>query len=398
MRVYKGLVADGYDMDADATIPVLIDGDRPVNVTNLSPQSNRDGGFFSQPTAGSQVLILNVGDEGDPTAVDYYCLGAIVGTNTALGKNVDETKLDQDWANSPGKLEGMLSKANWLDERTTVDETSLGRADAHSLNVSPEAAKAWKAKQIAAEKQVWEDPAGNALILSHAARIGASEGYIDYSATLKSGAGKYIKLDDSPGYNLIEMCPDKQQINTLIFAAAQTGAQSEKHTIQNGEFRINTLGPINALSRTSSISLEVDDGYNIDIANHSTGEATGKKGVKKVKQGGSHSTYSSYNTGPYADVHPHAHDGEVGDPADLGDQSTGCVNITSKMNNITLNALGQDSVIYINTTGSDSKVTIVSEGSVDVIAEGAITLGSNTKITLNAPIIDLNSAGAVFMD
>lgn len=397
MKIYKGLVENGYDMDADATIPVLLDGDKAVNVTNLSPQSNRDGGFFSQPTPGSQVLILDVGNDDDPTAVGYYCLGAIVGTNTAYGKSVDESKLSQDWANSPQNVESMFTKNSWLDEKATVDETSLGKNDPHPPNVSPEAAKAWKAKQIAAEKQVWEDPAGNAVILSHASRIGGAEGYIDYALELKSGAGKYLKFSDSPGYNLIEMCPDKQQINTMVFAGAQTGAQSEKHTFQNGEFRLNTLGPINALSRLSSISLEVDDGYNIDISNHSTGDGT-YKSKGKTTQGGAHSTYSSYNTGPYADLHPHSHEGEVGDPNDLGDESTGCVNITSDHNNITLNAHAPDSVIYINTTGSDSKITISSEGSVDVIAEGAITLGSNTKITLNAPVIDLNSAGAIYMD
>jgi hypothetical protein len=212
-----------------------------------------------------------------------------------------------------------------------------------------------------------------------------------YSLELKTGSGKYLKFSDSPAANMIEMCPDKQQINTLVFAGSQTGPRADKHTFQNGEFRLNTLGPVNLESRQSSMSFVVDDGYNIDITNNSTDWlAWGNHSLNKTKRGGSHPTHSAVN-GTY--LHPGAGTPTgAGDATDLGGTQTGCVNLTSKHNNITINALAEDSVVYINTPGQESKVTIISGGSVDIIAEGPLSLGSREIVAINAPVVDINGS------
>lgn len=411
MKIQKGIIYTSFDPTQDASLMVQLSESagefgNPVKITYLSPQSNSDGGFFSMPTPGSEVLVMHVEPEDDPTgdALGYYYLGSVVGVKTLLGKCVSEEKLEQDWSDSIERLPAFNTESNPLDEPTTIKQTSLGRNDDGSLSISPETAKAWKGKVIIPEKQVWEDPAGNAVILNHQSSFGKNEGFIEESLVLQTGDGKYLKFSDSPAYNLIEMCADKEKINTMVFAGTQTGARSEEHSFANGEFRVNTTGPINMISRDRRINLELQEGYNINILNYSTGDADGSSpedrnaGKRKpISAGGAYIGNSLYNVG-IAEEHPASHLGEEGDPLDKGDEGTGCINIASFWNNINVEAWHDDSVITIYAPGENSKVVVNTGGTVDIIADGKITLTSNTKVELNAPIIDINSGAGVYMD
>ena len=75
----------------------------------------------------------------------------------------------------------------------------------------------------------------------------------------------------------------------------------------------------------------------------------------------------------------------------MGDLDTGCINLISHWNNINLEAKHSDSVIYIKAPGGQSKVVVDTGGTVDIMAQGKITLCSNTKIELDAPFVDINS-------
>jgi len=67
----------------------------------------------------------------------------------------------------------------------------------------------------------------------------------------------------------------------------------------------------------------------------------------------------------------------------------------SHHNNISVEAKAQDSVIYINTPGPNSKVIIDGGGTVDVVAEGKLTLQSKTKVEINSPTVEINGQDLV---
>ena len=385
MKVRTGIVETAIDFEQDCSIKVKLGTDEePQSVIMLSPHSNRDSGFFSPPTKGSYVVVLEVenGDTGgDSSSKGFYCLGTMVGLSPE-GKSQDEKKLNRDFSESPEKAE---QGENLEDEPYTVDETSLGEKNKRTLPIPREALKSYDGKKIVAEKQVWEDPGGNAVVLSHQTGYGKDEGFQDISLELKTGSGKFLQFQDSPANNVIQMCSDKQQKNYLTFAGAQTGPRADKHSFQNGEFRLDTLGPVNLMSRGRSMEFAVKEGYNIDILNEST-----CREERKTKRGGSNPVYSAVNA---ISAHPGSGTPEnAGDATDLGGTEAGCINLTSKHNNITINAEAPDSVVYINTPGDNSKVTIISGGSVDIIAAGPLTLGSEEIVAINAPIVDINGS------
>ena len=77
----------------------------------------------------------------------------------------------------------------------------------------------------------------------------------------------------------------------------------------------------------------------------------------------------------------------------FGNQTTGCLNLLSHHNSISLKAMAPDSVIYINAPGANSRVIVDSGGSVDIHAEKKVTIQSKTEVEINAPLIELNAGG-----
>ena len=403
MKIHKGIIYTDLDPFRDATLMVQLKEDTgelgsPQAVTYLSPQSNSNAGFFALPTPGSEVMVMQVENTDDPIgdSIGYYYMGSVVGVKTLLGKCVSEDKLN---AGLPPEW-GMPEIS--LDEPQTVDQTSLGRNDPGSLSIPPEAAKAWDGKGIIAEKQVWEDPGGNAVVLSHQSAFGESEGYQNEYLRLQTGDGKHITLCDSPATNFIEISPDGGAWDKdVIQFAGKQGAWSAEggHTLANGELRVNTRGPLNFTSREGTVNVELETGTNIDIINKSNGVDHRSGPKENVTAGGTWTpTAAAIATATGPPFHAGHGDYQEGSPTSLGDTDTGCVNITSTHNNISLNALSKDSVVYINTPGGDSKVTINSGGTVDVLANGKISLTSDVKIELNAPFIDINGGVQVDMD
>ena len=78
-----------------------------------------------------------------------------------------------------------------------------------------------------------------------------------------------------------------------------------------------------------------------------------------------------------------------------GNETTGCIQLLSHHNNISLKANGQDSVIYVKAPGPHARVIVESGGSVDIVAQGKVTIQSNTEVEINAPIVDINGSQLV---
>ena len=57
-------------------------------------------------------------------------------------------------------------------------------------------------------------------------------------------------------------------------------------------------------------------------------------------------------------------------------------------------ANAENSVIYVDASGPNSKVVVRTGGTVDIVANKKITLTSDTQVELNAPLVKLNGTGA----
>ena len=82
----------------------------------------------------------------------------------------------------------------------------------------------------------------------------------------------------------------------------------------------------------------------------------------------------------------------------FGNETTGCIQLHSHHNNISLKAEAQDSVVFINTPGPHSRVIVESGGTVDIVAQGKVTIQSNTEVEINAPIVDINGSDSANMN
>ena len=82
----------------------------------------------------------------------------------------------------------------------------------------------------------------------------------------------------------------------------------------------------------------------------------------------------------------------------FGNETTGCIQLLSHHNNISLRADAQDSVIFVNSPGPHSRVIVESGGSVDIVAEGKVTIQSNTEVEINAPVVDINGSDSANMN
>jgi hypothetical protein len=152
MKVLQGTVATNIDFNKTGNLKVKFKGLGERDVTFLSPHSHRNAGFFSPPTKGSTVYVLEVeeGDTESDPSLNLLYLGSVVGVSNSEGRSQDERKLNRDFSESPEKA----AKASDLepDEGYTVDETSLGERTKSTMNIPREALKAYDGKGIVARK------------------------------------------------------------------------------------------------------------------------------------------------------------------------------------------------------------------------------------------------------
>ena len=131
----------------------------------------------------------------------------------------------------------------------------------------------------------------------------------------------------------------------------------------------------------------IDDGRNIQVENRSSG-GNAPYGPRNGDRG------TNETTGSPASRVGDAKQWTGNDTEAFGNESYGCVQVWAHHNNVALAANAENSVIYVDASGPNSKVVVRTGGTVDIVANKKITLTSDTQVELNAPLVKLNGTGA----
>ena len=371
MKIYRGTIDSVQDITKSGFIGVNHPiSDNPVLVSYMSPYSNVDSGLFAVPTETAEVLVLQIettDDKGD--SAGFYYLGSPVTPKRNLVSFIENEKIYRDASLKPESLEETSLPL------PPVMHKSLGRDENFPPPMPDSAEDAYEADGVNPQVVTLQAPDKSNETFKYQTRPDPDGGYQNIYSKLQSSEGKYIKLVDSPNINAIKISPsnkkDKGQ-DVLTFA----GKQNSPGTMCDGEFRVDTQGPINHTSRGGSQEIRVEEGRNITLINNSEGKwAKDKDGRRLVNSGG-----------------------EEGDYNEVGAEDWGCIKLISKNNNILLDAQFDDGIIYLKAHGKNSKVVVDTSGSVDVIAKKKVTISSEEKIEIKAPHIHINAENRVDID
>ena len=432
MKVYRGTVDSNEDIGQKGTIKVNIAEslEGPVDVNYMSPVLNADAGFFAIPTEASEVLVLRLdGVEGTKEG-GYYYLGSL-SDRRFIADLIDPSNI-----NAAGFIKDVKGAASV--KTTLINQQSIGSPSKYPPNIPLDFHDAY-ANEVTPSKMGMLSKSRGGIIIADEKRGGDSDAWMNVRTRLQSGR-KRIDLIDTPAQDqiLITTGKDQNQVeDRIVLAGRQDGQGSEASTFQSGEFRVESRGPSNIISKRNGIELRTGaEGLNINIVNNSDGEFAPSPNARRMTGlGGGDaelrlsdeieedwqgqqitvptiegdalrdkwkiplplaSTFSAGQTHPdLAKTLP-----EGFNPLDKANEDWGCVNIKSKWNNINLETEAVDGVIHINAPGPLTKVVVTTGGTVDIIATGKISLTSDTKIELNAPHVDINTpkAGRVDID
>jgi hypothetical protein len=364
-------------------------------VRYVSPYGNNKEGFIALPPVGAQVLVVEaeeVSKKGDVLRGFYY-LGSVMGAITGMNQASPLTPTEAD---------------NQTPDTSYVDKSSPGQhgpplATSSVAQIKPEET-GWlpeRFKDMYDGKGIIPEAMGFANHRADTFKIAdrynntskASNPFQDYTIGIESGNGKSIQAVDSPIIDGIVMKNEHRGKDFFIWSSGM----SKESTFSQGEWYMRTHGPVNMHSLFNRMHLWIDDGLNIEIENQST---PGK----------------SYGPGENAGPPPFAGGMSVqsglGSPyegtrqAQFGNESTGCVQIESRWNNISAKALGDDSVIYVYAPEPNSKVIVETGGTVDISAEKKVTLqskeaveiiGETVRISSNSDM-DVNARNNIYID
>ena len=305
---------------------------------------------------------------------DYYYLGCVAGARTGVDQTDDATTDP----GRPSRLDGgekeiQAINANLDGDKKDQDDIKAEGADPNrvSKKVFPDRFSQLYEGRGQPEVIGLEGTNGSAFRIHDRSDGGDFQ---DNKIDVVSGNGKYLGLVDSPMIDALVYMNEFTHSKGDILAFS-SGDHPHSPWAQ-GEFKLRTHGPINQICTESNIKHEVIDGRNIEVLNWSGGAKTPIGTTAKHKQ--KHS--------------------KIGD---FGNEEYGCVHILSKDNNISLTATGSDSVIRVIAPGSQSKVVVVTGGSVHVDAQKNINVRANKKITIDsdeeveikAPTIILDNKG-----
>ena len=367
LKIKQGWVHSKKDISQTGRFNVVFDdsdalGGTPRVVHYVSPYGSKSGGFIAIPDPGSAVLVA-YDDEAKDLEGMYY-LGSIMGVlpDSYLGKNSsNKEELDYVPASKPG-----ISGPGASNTPDSLKGSTSWPSEFRDM---------YKGSDIIPEAMGLTNWRGDCFKISHRASPNNSPNpFQDYRIGMKSGSGKRFELVDSPQVNGIVMTNENAGKNFFIWSSSS----NPNSPFSAGEYHMRTHGPVNLYTTESRFRIGVEDGNNIELENNSTPSRSYGPGVNTGPLGGGLSI--DENRG-YT----------LGRKGDFGNETTGNVNVTSKWNNVSVSALGDDSVIHIHAPGENSKVIIETGGTVDIVADKKITLQSKTEIELNAPIIDMNA-------
>jgi len=378
MKLKQGTVYSKASLTRDGTFKVWFGGLDDVgekileDVRYVSPFGNTQEGWISIPPVGALVLVAHEPDtvkRGDLFR-GYYYLGSIMGPIPNTDVQV---------------AEGGGSNQN-SSEYVDKDSTGLKSPNGSKAGLVTEEGKGWlperfkdmyDAKGIIPESLGFTNHRADAVKISdrYNSTKKSENPFQDYSVGIISGNGKRIQAVDSPMVDGIVMTNEHKGKDFFIWSTGN----SDNSPFAEGEYHMRTHGPVNMYTLYNRMHLWVEDGLNIDIENKSSGSKS---------YNGPNPKLGSPGTGGY----------QASRKDNFGNETTGCINLISRENNVSVSALGSDSVIHIHAPGNQSRVIVDTGGTVDIVAQGKITLQSSTEIELNAPLVDINGSDNVFID
>ncbi len=253
-----------------------------------------NGGFIALPEIGSRILVCQ--PDNDP---NWYFLGSTLNF---------------------GLAGGMSDPASLSKEKGVYPDKKITKATGNP------------------QRYVFISPKGNALILSDE----HNPNYFNISAELRSGAGKALKLIDSP---LIDCIILGNEHGDRIKISTGGNDSTAPRSIE-----IETKGPVDIISKNSSINMKVIDGREINIINSSTGS----------KRSGA------------------------------SDSTPGNINIVSENNDINVKVQGDSSAIFLEAEGDNGHIILKSKGKVTIDGDKGVDITSAGNIVQKGSQIYLN--------
>ena len=354
-----GTVTDNSDITKNGQFKVAfgtggVDKSIEEIVTYVSPMGNNKAAWVGVPLPGSLVLCMEEDfkwSSGEMSRGLFY-MGSIMG-------------------DIPGR--------NMRVPREGTPEDTVGRTPADESHPFPDKFRdMYDAKGIVPEKVGFTTLRGDAVLIANRYRsnLGVMP-FQDHKVALESGSGKRVALVDSPIVDGIVITPKPGGQDYMIFSRGN----SPLSPFAAGEWHVRTHGPIHEYTTGNGIRHWVEEGLNLEIENRATGSLapTDSAGARRKL---------TTNSGGYI----------AGRQGEFANEEWGCVKLLSDHNNISLSALGEDSVIHIHASGTESKIIIDTGGTVDVYAKKKITLQSDEEIEINAPLVDINGSDHIYMD
>jgi len=405
LRLKIGTVTDQKDITRTGQFWVqfgLNDGahSKAELVRYVTPYGNKDSAFIAIPPPGSQVLCAHEDDSAREGSYlrGYYYLGSVMGTlanvNETAAQNTDPNNQPPSDKYVPSNIPGLHGPGMTKYETAYTKPEDIQPWPRRFQNM-------YDGKGVVPEQIGLTNYRGDAFQISsryNSSLKGQSQNpFQDYRIGMMSGNGKRIECIDSPIVDGIVISNEHRGKDYLIWSSGM----SDQSPFSEGEVHWRTHGPFNLYTLVNNFHIWVEDGFNMEIENKSTGsKAYGD--ISTIPDGRVDENGTPMNglgdpgVGGYVGVLGSGRKGV------FGNETTGCINLTSHHNNIAVSALEVDSVVHVHAPGLHSRVIIDTGGTVDIVARGKITLQSSTEIELNAPEIDINagagSAGNVYID
>ena len=390
MELKIGTVKSKADISRTGLFKVsfgVVEDGRPVveSVRYVSPYGNTQEGAYFIPPVGAQVLVAhepNAAKDGELFR-GYFYLGSILGANDGVNQqNVDpDEDAEPDNSYIPKDKPGEFGPAIEKEGQAALN------TEAESGWIADRFEGMYDGKGVIPEQKGFTNHRGDAFQISD--RYNSTSESVDpfqnYAIGMMSGNGKRIEAVDSPIVDGIVMSNEHRGKDFFIWSSGD----SDESPFAEGEYHMRTHGPVNMYTLANRFHVWVEDGLNVEIENKSTGsKAYGDTSTSPDGRKDSDGNFVNglpLQSGGY----------EATRKGQFGNETTGCIKMISHHNNISVEAKAQDSVIYINTPGPNSKVIIDGGGTVDVVAEGKLTLQSKTKVEINSPTVEINGQDLV---
>ena len=411
IQLRAGTVVDTADITTkgifQASFADSVGKSEPVKY--VSPYGTKEAAFIGIPGVGSQILALYEDNPSLATGLggNYY-IGSVISGQPGNNYGIPtEEELEKEAAAptsyTPSDKLGLNTPSKTPQNPTSPPRLKDDFFSQKSWGDIPMAMRGlYEANGVVPQQIGMTTDYGDSLIFSNRnnSAIGDDKAELpfqDHKVALRSGKGKKLELTDSPIVNGLTYSNEHTGLDYLIWCSKS----NPNSPFSEGEFHMRTHGPVNLYSLWSRFHIWIEDGYNIDLENKSTDskayltippKGTPRKSDRRIKVDkdgkailtNGHTTFATGLGDPGVGGYKATRKGK------FGNQTTGCVNLLSHHNNISLQAHNPDSVIYIHAPGPNSRIIIDTSGSVDINAEKKITIQSSTEVEINAPTVDIN--------